>query len=209
MVNNSWAQTVDMRAQMLAQHGFVVLKVDNRGSDRRGLAFEAPIYRDMGNMELRDQLEGLRWLGTLGYADLSRVGVYGRSYGGYMTLIALVRGADVFKAGISESPVTFHEGYDTAYTEKYMSTPQNNPQGYRSASPITYVDQLQGKLLLVHGMIDENVHFRHTARMMQALIDAGKPFETLIYPNERHSPRSERDRAHMEARVLEFFQKNL
>jgi dipeptidyl-peptidase-4 len=126
-----------------------------------------------------------------------------------MTLIALVRGADVFKAGISESPVTFHEGYDTAYTEKYMSTPQNNPQGYRSASPITYVDQLQGKLLLVHGMIDENVHFRHTARMMQALIDAGKPFETLIYPNERHSPRSERDRAHMEARVLEFFQKNL
>jgi dipeptidyl-peptidase-4 len=209
MVNNSWAQTVDMRAQMLAQHGFVVLKVDNRGSYRRGLEFEAPIYRNMGDLELRDQIEGVRWLGSLGYADLSRVGIYGWSGGGYMTLIALLKAPDVFKVGVSGAPVTFHGGYDTAYTEKYMSTPQENPEGYRRASPLSYVDRLQGKLLLVHGMIDENVHFRHTARMMQALIDAGKPFETLIYPNERHMPRSERDRADMERRILEFFQNNL
>lgn len=209
MVNNSWAQTVDMRAQMLAQHGFVVLKVDNRGSYRRGLAFEAPIYRNMGDLELRDQIEGVRWLSTLGYVDLSRVGIYGWSGGGYMTLIALLKAPEVFKAGVSGAPVTFHGGYDTAYTEKYMSTPQKNPEGYRRASPLSYVDRLQGKLLLVHGMIDENVHFRHTARMMQALIDAGKSFETLIYPNERHMPRSERDRADMERRILEFFQQNL
>ena len=209
MVNNSWSETVDMRAQMLAQHGFVVLKVDNRGSSRRGLAFEAPIYRNGGEAELRDQVEGVRWLTGLGEADPSRVGIYGWSYGGYMTLIAMLKAPDVFKVGISGAPVTFHQGYDTAYTEKYMATPQTNPKGYKNASPLTYASQLEGKLMLVHGMIDENVHFRHTARMMQALIDAGKPFETLLYPNDRHSPRSERDRADMERRILEFFEKNL
>ena len=209
MVNDSWLETVDLRAQMFAQHGFVVLKVDNRGSARRGLAFEAPIYRNMGEIEVRDQVDGVAWLAGQGYADPSRVGIYGWSYGGYMTLLALLKAPDVFKAGVAGAPVTFYEGYDTAYTEKYMSTPQENPEGYRRGSPLSYVDQLQGKLLLIHGMIDENVHFRHTARMMQALIDAGKPFESLIYPNERHMPRSEKDRADMERRILDFFKTNL
>ncbi|HEV2013308.1 MAG TPA: DPP IV N-terminal domain-containing protein [Candidatus Dormibacteraeota bacterium] len=209
MVNDSWAETVDLRAQLLAQHGFVVLKVDNRGSARRGLAFEAPIARAMGQIEIRDQVEGVRWLGTLGFADTSRVGIYGWSYGGYMTLMALFTAPDVFKAGVCGAPVTFHEGYDTAYTEKYMSTPKDNAEGYRRSSPLSYVDQLRGRLLLIHGMIDENVHFRHTARLIQALIDSGKPFESLFYPNERHMPRSERDRVDMERRILEFFQRNL
>jgi dipeptidyl-peptidase 4 len=209
LVNDSWAETVDLRAQLLAEHGFVVLKVDNRGSARRGLAFEAPIARRLGDIEVRDQLEGVRWLGTLGYADTSRVGIYGWSYGGYMTLMALMTAPDVFKAGVAGAPVTFQDGYDTAYSEKYISTPQDNPDGYRAGAVLTYVDQLRGKLLLIHGMIDENVHFRHTARLMQALIDAGKPFETLLYPNERHMPRSERDRADMERRILEFFERNL
>ena len=209
IVNDSWGQTVDLRAQLLAQHGFVVLKVDNRGSARRGLGFEAPTALNLGEIELRDQLEGVRWLGTLGFADTSRVGIYGASYGGYMTLIALLKAPEVFKVGIADAPVTFWEGYDTAYTEKYMGTPQQNPDGYRRSAPLNFADHLQGKLLLIHGMLDENVHFRHTARMMQALIDAGKHFETLIYPNQRHGPRSERDRADMERRILEFFEKNL
>jgi dipeptidyl-peptidase 4 len=209
MVSNSWAQTVDLRAQMLAEHGFVVLKVDNRGSARRGLKFEAPIAGTLGGIEVRDQTEGLRWLGSLGGANLSRVGIYGWSYGGYMTLMALLTKPDVFKAGIAGAPVTFWEGYDTAYTEKYLGKPQDNPEGYQRSSTLTYVDQLHGELFLVHGMIDENVHFRHTARIMQALIDAGKRFETLLYPNERHMPRSERDRADMERRLLEFFQRSL
>jgi dipeptidyl-peptidase-4 len=209
MVNDSWLQTVDLRAQWLAAHGFVVLKVDNRGSARRGLAFEAPINRRMGQIEVKDQVEGVRWLGSLGFADTSRVGIYGWSYGGFMTLMALFTAPDVFKAGIAGAPVTFYEGYDTAYTEKYMGTPADNPQGYRLGSPLTYANQLRAPLLVVHGMIDENVHFRHTARLMQALIDAGKPFESLIYPNERHMPRSEKDRVDMERRLLEFFQRNL
>src|SRR5438128_1356298 len=209
MVNDSWAQTVDLRAQMLAQQGFVVMKVDNRGSARRGLGFEAPIARRMGGVEISDQVEGVRWLGTLGFADISRVGICGWSYGGYMTVMALATAPDVFKAGVAGAPVTFHEGYDTAYTEKYISTPRDNSDGYRRSSPLSHIDQLRGRLLVVHGMIDENVHFRHTARLLQALIDAGKPFETLIYPNERHMPRSERDRVDMERRLLEFFQRNL
>jgi len=209
MVNDSWAQTVDLRAQMLAEHGFIVLKVDNRGSARRGLTFEAPIKGVFGDVEVRDQVEGLRWLASLVDADLSRVGIYGWSYGGYMTQMALMTQPAVFKAGVSGAPVTFWEGYETAYTEKYLGKPQDNPEGYRRSSALTYVDQLRGKLLLVHGMIDENVHFRHTARAMQSLIDAGKPFETLLYPNERHTPRSERDRADMERRLLDFFQRNL
>jgi dipeptidyl-peptidase 4 len=209
LVNDSWTETVDLRAQMLAQHGFIVLKVDNRGSARRGLRFEAPIYGRLGDIELRDQVEGLRWLERLGIADLSRVGIYGWSYGGYLTVMALLTHPDVFKAGVAGAPVTFWEGYDTAYTEKYLRTPQANPEGYRESSALTYVDRLRAPLLLVHGMIDENVHFRHTARLMQALIDAGKPFETLIYPNERHMPRSERDRADMERRLLAFFLRHL
>ena len=209
MISDSWAQTVDLRAQMLAQQGFVVLKVDNRGSARRGLAFEAPIARSMGQIEVRDQVEGVRWVETLGFADISRVGIYGWSYGGYMTMMALATAPDVFKAGVAGAPVTFWEGYDTAYTEKYMGTPQQNAEGYRLGSPLTHIDRMQGKLLVIHGMIDENVHFRHTARLMQALIDAGKPFESLLYPNERHMPRSEHDRVDMERRILEFFQRNL
>jgi len=209
MVNDSWAETVDLRAQMLAEHGFVVLKVDNRGSARRGLKFEAPIAHHMGGIEVSDQVEGVRWLGTLGFADLSRVGIYGWSYGGYMTLMAMLRAPEIFKVGVAGAPVTDQAGYDTAYTEKYMGTPMENPEGYKQSAVLTHVDRLQGQLLVIHGMIDENVHFRHTARLMQALIDAGKPFDTLLYPNERHMPRSERDRTDMERRVLEYFERHL
>jgi dipeptidyl-peptidase 4 len=209
MVHDSWAQTIDLRAQMLAEHGFIVLKVDNRGSARRGLKFEAAIAGRFGGIEVRDQVEGLRWLGGRGRADLSRVGIYGWSYGGYMALMAMLTEPELFHAGVAGAPVTFWEGYDTAYTEKYLQKPQDNPEGYGQSSTLRYVDGLRGRLFLVHGMIDENVHFRHTARVMQALIDAGKPFETLLYPNERHLPRSERDRADMERRLLEFFQRTL
>ncbi len=208
-VTDSWGLTVDLRAQLLAAHGFVVLKVDNRGSDRRGVAFESAIRRNMGDLEVRDQAEGVAWLGSLGIADLARVGIYGWSYGGYMTAMALVKAPGVFKVGIAGAPVTSWDGYDTAYTERYMGTPAENPQGYRASSVMTYAEQLQGNLLMVHGMIDENVHFRHSARLMQALTDAGKPFDVLLYPNERHTPRWEKDRVAMETRILEYFQANL
>ncbi|GAC1479475.1 MAG: S9 family peptidase [Candidatus Dormibacteria bacterium] len=209
LVQDSWAETVDLRAQLLAEHGFIVLKLDNRGSARRGLKFEAAIARQMGGIEVKDQLEGVRWLGAQGFADLARVGIYGWSYGGYMTLRCMLAAPEVFKVGVAGAPVTDWAGYDTAYTEKYMGTPAENPEGYRESSVLEQVDRLQGKLLVIHGMVDENVHFRHTARLMQSLIDAGKPFDNILYPNERHMPRSERDRADMERRVVEYFERHL
>jgi dipeptidyl-peptidase-4 len=208
-VNNSWAQTVDLRAQMLAEHGFLVLKVDNRGSARRGLGFEGAIARNFGDLEVHDQVAGVRWLRELGLADPDRAGIYGWSYGGYMAAMSLLKAGEIFSVGVAGAPVADWDGYDTAYTEKYMSTPQDNPEGYRQSSLLTRAERLRGHLLLVHGLIDENVHFRHTARFMNALIKANRPYDVLLYPSERHMPRSEKDRVAMETRILEYFERHL
>jgi dipeptidyl-peptidase 4 len=208
-VTNSWALTVNLRAQLLAAQGFVVMQVDNRGSARRGVAFETALAQNMGDIEVRDQVDGVRWLQKRGIADLTQVGIYGWSYGGYLTAMALVKARDVFTVGVAGAPVTSWDGYDTGYTERYMGTPASNPEGYRGSSVITHVDQLHGKLLLVHGMLDENVHFRHSARLMQALIDKQAQFDVLLYPNERHLPRSLEDRVAMETRILEYFMNHL
>lgn len=205
-VQNDWALTVDMRAQYLAQRGFAVLKVDNRGSARRGLAFERAIARKLGDVEVRDQVDGVRWAQGRGIAT-GRVGVYGWSYGGYMTLMCLARAPEVFRCGVAGAPVTSWDGYDTAYTERYMSTPAENPEGYQASSVLTHVGGLRGRLMLVHGMLDENVHFRHTARLLEALHAAGNAgYELLAYPGERHMPRSEAGRRAMEERVTGFLE---
>lgn len=208
-VSDSWASTVNLRAQRLAQQGFLVFKLDNRCSARRGPAFEAAGYGNMGATEVRDQVDGVRSLASRPDADLERVGVYGWSYGGYMTLMCLAKAPEVFKAGVAGAPVTTWEGYDTHYTERYMGTPQGNPDGYRTASVLTHVKHIRGALLIVHGMIDENVHFRHTGRLVQALIVAGIPHETLFFPEERHGPRREQDRAFLERKLAEFFERAL
>jgi dipeptidyl-peptidase-4 len=205
LVQDAWAHTVDLRAQYLAKQGFLVMRVDNRGSARRGLAFEKAVYRRMGTIEVQDQVDGVRWAQSNGWVDGARVGVYGWSYGGYMTLMCLVKAADVFKVGVAGAPVTSWDGYDTHYTERYMSTPQENPNGYADGSVMTHAAKLAGKLLLIHGMVDENVHFRHTARLMDALSKANKPYDVLLYPEERHMPRSERDRRNMEQRIADYF----
>jgi dipeptidyl-peptidase-4 len=205
-VVDDWSVTADLRAQYLAQEGFCVLKLDNRGSARRGLRFEGAIHRNLGDLEVRDQVDGVRQLtATVPEADAGRVGVYGWSYGGYMALMCLARAPDVFRAAVAGAPVTHWDGYDTHYTERYMGRPADNPTGYRLSSVMAHVANIRGRLLLVHGMIDENVHFRHTGRLMQALIDAGIPFELLAYPEERHSPRRETDRVALERRIAEFF----
>jgi dipeptidyl-peptidase-4 len=208
-VMDEWGMTVDLRAQYLAQQGFVVLKVDNRGSSNRGLAFEAAIADRMGTVEVDDQVAAVRELAKLPYVDGSRVGVYGWSYGGYMTCMALMRAADVFKVGVSGAPVTDWDGYDTGYTERYMGTPQSNPEGYKDSSVLSHVSKLQGKLLLVHGMTDENVHFRHTARLIVALTEANKDYDLLVFPEERHMPRDAKGLEYQERRVLEYFTRNL
>ncbi len=209
LVHDSWMHAVELRDQWLAQRGFLVLRVDNRGSARRGLAFEGAIAERMGGVEVRDQADGVRHVEKMELVDRGRVGVYGWSYGGYMTLMCLCRAPEVFKAGVAGAPVTAWDGYDTHYTERYMRTPQSNPDGYRESAVMAHVAGLRGKLMVIHGMLDENVHFRHTARLVHALLEAGKPHEQLAYPDERHMPRSEKGRAAMEARVAEFFERSL
>jgi dipeptidyl-peptidase 4 len=205
LVRNSWLLTANMRAQYLRRSGFLVFVLDNRGSARRGQTFESTIRHELGCVEVDDQVDGVAWLAAQGLADPQRVGVFGWSYGGYMALMCLLRAPEIFRAAVAGAPVTSWDGYDTFYTERYMGTPQSNPQGYERSSVMPYVQNLRGQLLLVHGLIDENVHFRHTARLINALIKARKPYSLLLFPDERHMPRSEDDRIYMEERLRDFF----
>lgn len=183
--------------------------MDNRGTARRGLLFEGALKYNCGLVDAEDQLTGAEWLLKQGLAKQGHIGLYGWSYGGYLSAMTLARFPEVFKCAVSGAPVTSWAGYDTFYTEKYMGLPSENPSGYRESSVMHHVNKIKGKLLLVHGMIDENVHFRHTARLINALVAAGKTYELLIFPDERHMPRRTRDRIYMEERIWEFIQRNL
>jgi dipeptidyl-peptidase-4 len=208
-VINTWGLTVDLRPQYLAQHGYVVLMVDNRGSANRGLAFEAAIDRSMGHIEVKDQVDGVRFLASRPYVDSTRVGIYGWSYGGYMTLRALLLAPEVFKVGISGAPVTFWEGYDSHYTERYMGLPDTNESGYRTSAVLPYVDKLAGKLLLVQGLVDENVHARHAMRLIEALTTAGKDYELVLFPEARHMPRNPAHLEYLERKLVDFLNRHL
>lgn len=205
-VARMWSTTVDMRAQRFRDMGYVVLKVDNRGSFHRGSKFEGAIKHRMGTIEILDQQDGVAKLVQDGLTIPDRVGIYGWSYGGYMSAISLMKAPETFKLAIAGAPVTNWDGYDTCYTERYMSTPQLNPDGYREGSVMEAVPRMldSQKLLLIHGLIDENVHFRHTARLINALIAARKHYDLLLFPNERHSPRRLEDRIYMEQRIAEY-----
>jgi dipeptidyl-peptidase-4 len=205
-VTESWGMTADLTAQYLSARGFAVWKMDNRGSARRGHAFEAALNRHMGTVEVRDQVDGVKFAAaSWPEVDVSRVGITGGSYGGYMTLRALSEAPETFHAGVAVAPVTDWDGYDTCYTERYMGTPADNAEGYKGSSVLTGVERLRGALLVIHGMLDENVHFRHTARLTTALLGAGKPFQLLPLPDERHSSRREGDRKYVAERMADFF----
>lgn len=183
--------------------------MDNQGSPRRGMEFESKIKYSMGTIEVQDQVDGVKWLIENNYADGDRVGVTGWSYGGYMTLLCLMKAPDVFKVGVAGAPVTFWECYDTAYTERYMGTPQINPSGYKNGNVLEYVNNLQGKLLIIHGMLDENVLFRHTACLVNKLNRCRKSYDSLFFPDERHLVRHQADRTYLHARLIQFFEKHL
>ena len=173
MVCQKWLLRVDLRAQLFARRGYLVLKCDNRGSSRRGLAFEGAVRWDLGNLELQDQQAAVATMAARGLADPGRVGVYGWSYGGYMSAMSVFRARETFKCAVAGAPVTSWDGYDTHYTERYMGLPAKNPEGYVNSSVMHHVPAgaADRQLLLVHGLIDENVHFRHTARLVSALTE--------------------------------------
>jgi len=209
-VQDTWGMmTVDMRSQFLTQNGFAVIKVDNRGSNRRGLVFEVPVYGNMGELEIEDQVAGVNWAVEKGIADKERVAISGWSYGGYMALKGLTDRPDVFQAAVSGAPVTDWALYDSAYTERYMGLPQENPEGYAKASALANVKDIQGSLLLCHGLLDENVLFRQSAVLANQLIEHKKAYDLALFPSERHGPRRPQDRAFLEERILAFLQRSL
>ncbi|PIS27981.1 MAG: S9 family peptidase [Candidatus Marinimicrobia bacterium CG08_land_8_20_14_0_20_45_22] len=206
LVKNSFAGAWN---QYLAQQGYIVFSVDNRGSANRGREFERKIYLSMGKFELQDQLDGIKYLKTLPYVDAKRIGIWGWSYGGYMTLYALAKRPDVFKTGIAVAPVTHWKYYDTAYTERYMGLPKDNSIGYFESSPFNYIDQIKANFLLVHGQADNNVNFQNSAMFIDELVKKGKSFEMMVYPNRDHGISDNEARIHLYEKMADFLKKNL
>lgn len=202
LVQNTWRGL--HLEQLLAQNGFVVWQLDNRGSAGRGHGFETPLYRRFGKVELEDQKRGLDYLISLGFVNSKQLGIYGWSYGGFMTLYALTHEPDLFRCGVAGAPVTDWRHYDTIYTERYLGLPDANPEGYYASSPVNFAERLKAQLLLIHNLEDDNVHFQNTARMAAALQRAGKQFQLMVYPLKTHGP-EDPYRKHLYELILNFF----
>ncbi len=196
--------------QLFAQRGYVVFAIDNRGAGGRGQKFTETLYRRMGGVEVTDQLAGIAWLKQQPFVDPARVGVFGWSYGGYMTLMLLGQSPGTFRAGVAGAPVTDFRLYDTHYTERYLGTPQENPEGYRLSNVLTYAGAISDRLLIIHGMADDNVLFTNTTKLIPALVAAGRPFEVLPYPGSRHAALTFRETGiHGWKTILDFFDRHL
>ena len=208
-VANRWNGTNDYWYQMLAQQGFIIVCVDGRGTGFKGADFKKVTQNELGKYEVEDQIEAAKQLGQLDYIDESRIGIWGWSYGGFMSSNALLKGNDVFKMAIAVAPVTSWRFYDTIYTERYMTTPQENPSGYDENSPINHVDKLKGDYLLIHGTGDDNVHVQNTMRMVEALIQADKQFEWMIYPDKNHGIYGGNTRLHLYKKMTNFIHRTL
>lgn len=193
----------------LAQQGYVVVCVDNRGTGGRGVEFEKCTYLRLGEKEARDQVETALWLGNQSYVDKNRIGIWGWSYGGWNTLMSMSEGRPVFCAGVAIAPVTSWRYYDTVYTERYMRTPNENQSGYDEVNPMARASQLSGELLICHGMADDNVHFRNTAEYTEALVQADKDFSELVYTNRNHSIFGGNTRNHLFRQAIKFFNKEM
>jgi len=193
----------------LASLGYLVASVDGRGTGARGEVFRKCTYLKLGVYESDDQIAGARYLGTFPYIDKNRIAIWGWSFGGYNTLMSMSRSHGVFKAGIAIAPVTDWRFYDSVYTERFMRTPQENEAGYDAASPLKLAKDLQGRLLLLHGTSDDNVHFQNTLYYTKTLEDSGKQFEMQVYPDKNHSILGIQTRTHLYTRIIDFLNKNL
>lgn len=205
-VTNSWG---DYFTQYLVQQGYVVFKLDNRGSGNRGRQFEAGIYRQLAQLEVDDQKVGAQWLAKQPYVNSNQIGVFGHSYGGYMALHLILRAPELFSASVSGAPVTDWALYDTHYTERYMGTPQDNVEGYRQANVLTYADNLKQPLLIYHGMADDNVLYTHTALLTHRLQQSMLPFEMMAYPGKAHGIRGREASIHRYQMIADFFNRHL
>ncbi len=207
-VRNAWGSQTYMWHQMLAQKGYIIWVCDNQTASGKGLESTWPVYKNFGELELRDIEDGLTWLKRQSYVDGSRIGIWGWSYGGFMTSYALTHSTS-FRIGIAGGSVTDWRDYDSIYTERYMQTPQNNPEGYKKSSPLHAAKNLHGKLLLIHGAIDDNVHMQNTIQFVYELQKAGKQFELMLYPKSRHGVNDPLLLKHMRQMMTDFIVENL
>ena len=205
-VTNEWIQPWQ---HYMASRGYGILRLDNRGSTHRGTRFEAPIFRHLGVAEVQDQLQGVALLKSLPWVDADRIGVFGHSYGGYMTLMLLAKAPGVFRCGVSVAPVTDWRLYDTHYTERYLGDPNENGQGYEASSVFPYAGNLSDNLLLIHGMADDNVLFTHSTKLMKSLQDAGVEFEMMAYPGAKHGLSGRLTNIHRYTLMDRFFDRHL
>jgi dipeptidyl-peptidase-4 len=208
VVRKNWVRN-DLYFRWLTEQGYIVFSLDGRGSSGRGKAWEEPLLKRMGKIELEDQMVGVNWLKSQPYVDGDRIGIWGWSYGGYMTLEALFNQGDVFKAGVSVAPVTDWRLYDSIYTERYMKQPKDNEEGYKASAPLTNVDGYKGHLLLMHGDADDNVHMQNAVSMVRALINNGRDFDYMVYPGKEHGISGSADRLFLYRKMSEFFDRNL
>jgi dipeptidyl-peptidase-4 len=209
VVRNAWGGSTFLWHELMAQKEYIIFLVDNRGSAGRGHVFETPLHLRLGAQELSDQRDGVQYLKSLPYVDASRIGIWGWSYGGHMTLHAMFEAGDDFKAGFAGGPVTDWRYYDSIYTERYLGLPQINEKGYRDSSPVKYAAQLKGKLLIAHGTGDDNVHFANTLTVINDLMEAGKYAEVLAFPGRGHGVSDPLARRILMQRVTQFFIDNL
>ncbi|WP_273017134.1 S9 family peptidase [Leeuwenhoekiella blandensis] len=208
-VANSWSGGNGYWFQMLAQEGYIIVCVDPRGTGLKGRDFKKMTQKELGKYEVEDQIAAAQALGERDYVDADRIGIWGWSYGGFMASNCIFQGADTFKMAIAVAPVTSWRFYDSIYTERYMTTPQENASGYDNNSPISHVDKLQGKFLLVHGSADDNVHVQNSMRLTEALVQANKQFDWAIYPDKNHSIYGGNTRLHLYTKMTNFIKENL
>ncbi len=208
VITNGFPASGNLWYEYLAQNGYIVFSMDGRGSSNRGMKFEQAVFRDMGTVEMQDQLKGVEYLKTLPYVDSQRMGVHGWSYGGFMTTSLMLRHPDVFKVGVAGGPVIDWSMYEIMYTERYMDTPAENPEGYSRSNLLDKVQNLKGKLLLIHGAQDDVVVWQHSINFLKAAVDAGVQVDYAVYPGHAHNVLG-KDRVHLMQKVTDYFNDHL
>ncbi len=204
LVTNSWMGGASLFLYYMAQEGYIIFTLDNRGSAHRGRDFEQAVHRSMGTIEVEDQAEGVTYLKSLPYVDADRIGVNGWSYGGFMTISLMLKEADDFKVGVCGGPVTDWKYYEIMYGERYMDTPEQNPEGYEEASLLNHADKLKGDLLIIHGTFDPVVVWQHSLSLIKKFISEGKQVDYFVYPGHGHGVGG-MDRIHLNAKMAKYF----
>ncbi len=204
IVTNSFPASGNLWYEYMAQNGYIIFTMDGRGSSNRGLKFEQAVFRNLGTTEMNDQMQGVKYLKSLPYVDSERMGIHGWSFGGFMTTSFMLRHPEVFKAGVAGGPVIDWKMYETMYTERYMDTPEENPQGYKTANLLDKVQNLKGKLLMIHGAQDDVVVWQHSVKFLKSAVDNGVQIDYFVYPGHPHNVVG-KDRVHLMQKVTDYF----